>query len=127
MRRSQLAGNRRLRMIPDVDHRGGDKLEDADVDDVPEPPSQISPRSTAAFLEIIEASLPSMSVDELRELRRMISENEDSGKQAAARNGVVWTMFALLGAIVGSLLTWKITRAQCRRASTDDAGSHARP
>lgn len=114
-------------MIPDVDHRGGDKLEDADVDDVPEPPSQISPRSTAAFLEIIEASLPSMSVDELRELRRMISENEDSGKQAAARNGVVWTMFALLGAIVGSLLTWKITRAQCRRASTDDAGSHARP
>ena len=106
MLRSHRAGNRRLRLIPEVrDH--GDKLtESPDTglekeEEDGQPPVSPRPDASKAIL-ILETSLPIMTEDEIGKVRSMLPHMEK--KESSKPTGTpLFTVF-YVGVIIGALL-----------------------
>lgn len=114
MLRSHRAGNRQLRLIPEVrDH--GDRLEepaDDPVADDAQAPPRPPDRSASGAIDVLEASLPIMSEVDVERVRSMLPTKSPASPAPPAGPPLIGVFFA--GVVIGALITLFAYRSQLR-------------
>tara|TARA_B110000046_G_scaffold183263_1_gene219014 strand:- start:1598 stop:2020 length:423 start_codon:yes stop_codon:yes gene_type:complete len=117
MRRNRLAGNRHLRMIPEVRDHGEKLLENPTIEEdshSTSPTSASNAYSATKLIGMLETA--TMSRRELDQLRQMVSEN-DGHVGAAPLDLMTLAFLFILGTVVGSIATFCTLR--CAHVTMD--------